>query len=315
MDLLSRFTGSLLGLAVGDALGAPVEFEPRGNFPPITDFRGGGPFNLKAGDWTDDTSLALCLAESLVEQRGFDPRDQAERYVRWWREGHLSCTGNCFDIGNTTKASLQRFLDTGNPYSGPIAPETGSNGSLMRLAPVPLFFHAHPVDAVEYSGLSSKTTHGAAAAVDSCRYLGALITGALVGESKEALLAERYEPARGIWEKKPLMPEVNAVASGSFRLSEPPEIKAAGTAVNTLEAALWAFNKGGSFEEGCLLAVNLGDDSDTVGAVYGQLAGAHYGVEGIPVRWIKELSNAEIICDMAEKLFNASIDVNGPCGR
>jgi len=172
MDVLSRFRGGLLGLAVGDALGAPVEFEPPGSFPPIMGYRGGGPFNLGAGDWTDDTSLALCLAESLIERRGFDPRDQAERYVRWWKEGHMSCTGNCFDIGNTTKGSLQRFIDTGDPYSGPTDPGKASNGSLMRLAPVPLFFHASLAEAVEYSGLSSKTTHGAAGAVDSCRYLG-----------------------------------------------------------------------------------------------------------------------------------------------
>jgi ADP-ribosyl-[dinitrogen reductase] hydrolase len=202
MDLLSRFRGSFLGLAVGDALGAPVEFKPRGSFPPISGYRGGGPFNLKVGDWTDDTSLSLCLAESLVERRGFDPKDQAERYVRWWKEGHLSCTGNCFDIGNTTKWSLQRFLDTGDPYSGPTDPKKASNGSLMRLAPVPLFYHAHPVEAVDYSGLSSKTTHGAPSAVDSCRYLGALMVGTLAGESKENLISENYEPTKGIWKKK-----------------------------------------------------------------------------------------------------------------
>jgi ADP-ribosyl-[dinitrogen reductase] hydrolase len=306
VDLLSRFRGSLLGFAVGDALGAPVEFEPRGSFPPITGFRNGGPFNLNPGDWTDDTSLALCLAESLVERHGFDPRDQAERYVRWWKEGHLSCTGNCFDIGNTTKASLQRYMDTSNPYSGPTDPGTGSNGSLMRLAPVPLFYHTHPREAVEYSGLSSKTTHGALAAIDSCRYLGALIIGVLKGIKREALLTGRYEPAAGIWSKTPLTSEVDAVTGGSFKRSEPPVIKAQGTAVKTLEAALWAFSKSSSFEEGCLLAVNLGDDSDTVGAVYGQLAGTYYGVESIPTRWRNELSKVDVLENMAEKLFNAS---------
>jgi len=306
MDLLSRFRGSLLGLAVGDALGAPVEFELRGSFAPITGLRSGGPFNLRAGDWTDDTSLALCLAESLVERHGFDPRDQVERYVRWWKEGHLGCTGNCFDIGNTTKASLQRFMETGNPYSGPTNPETGSNGSLMRLSPVPLFYHTHPREAVEYSGLSSKTTHGALAAIDSCRYLGALIIGALKGIKREALLTARYEPAAGIWCKTPLTSEVDAVARGSFKRSEPPVIKAQGTAAKTLEAALWAFLKGRSFEEGCLLAVNLGDDSDTVGAVYGQLAGAYYGVDAIPNMWRSELSKVDVLENMADKLFNAS---------
>jgi ADP-ribosyl-[dinitrogen reductase] hydrolase len=305
MDILSRFRGSLLGLAVGDALGAPVEFEPPGSFQPITGYRGGGSFNLGAGDWTDDTSLALCLAESLVERRGFDPRDQAERYVRWWREGHMSCTGNCFDIGNTTKWSLQRFIDTGDPYSGPTDPRKASNGSLMRLAPVPLFFHASPAEAIEYSGLNSKTTHGAANAVDSCRYLGALIVGALKGETKEKLLRGRYEPVKGIWGTKPLTSEVNAVACGSYT-SEPPEISAKGTAVKTLEAALWAFDKAATFEEGCLLAVNLGDDSDTVGAVYGQLAGAYYGVEKIPAKWIAELSKVEIIEKMARDLLDAA---------
>ena len=306
MDLLSRFRGSLLGLAVGDALGAPVEFEPRGSFQPITGLRGGGPFNLKAGDWTDDTSLALCLAESLIEKKGFDARDQAERYVRWWKEGHLSCKENCFDIGNTTKASLQRFIETGNPYSGPTGPETGSNGSLMRLAPVPLFYHDTPRRAVEYSGLSSKVTHGADEAVDPCRYLGALIVGVLRGETKETLISPRYEPEKGIWVEKPLIEAVSIIADGSFRHFEPPEIRAQGSAVKTLEAALWAFTKGSSFEEGCLLAVNLGDDSDTVGAVYGQLAGAYYGVEKIPTKWLTGLSRIDVIESIAERLFKAS---------
>ena len=306
MNLLSRFRGSLIGLAVGDALGAPVEFEPRGSFPPITGLRGGGPFNLKAGDWTDDTSLALCLAESLIEKGGFEPRDQAERYVRWWREGYMSATGNCFDIGNTTKASLQRFIDTGDPYSGPTSPETGSNGSLMRLAPVPLFYYDLPRMAIEYSGLSSKVTHGADEAVDSCRYLGALLIGTLKGEKKNTLTSLRYEPESGIWNQQPLTAQVENVAEGSFRCSEPPEIKAQGTAVKTLEAALWAFAKCSSFEEGCILAVNLGDDSDTVGAVYGQLAGAYYGVEEIPTEWIEGLSSKSLIESAAERLLKAS---------
>lgn len=293
-------------MAVGDALGAPIEFEPRGSFPPIIGYRGGGPFNLGAGDWTDDTSLALCLAESLVERHGFDPRDQAERYLAWWREGHLSCTGNCFDIGNTTKRSLQKFLDTGDPFSGPTDPSKASNGSLMRLTPVPLFFHAHPEDAVKYSGLSSKTTHGASAAVDSCRYLGALIVGALTGERKERLLTDIYEPARGIWGKAPLSPEVAVVARGSYRGAEPPDIQALGTAVKTLEAALWAFNKTSTFEEGCLLAVNLGDDADTVGAVYGQLAGAYYGVDAIPAGLVSGLSKRFIIESLADKLLKGA---------
>jgi hypothetical protein len=134
----------------------------------------------------------------------------------------------------------------------------------------------------------------------------ALIIGALKGVKMEALLTGRHEPAAGIWSKIPLTPEVDTVVLGSFKCSEPPVIKAQGTAVKTLEAALWAFGKSRSFEEGCLLAVNLGDDSDTVGAVYGQLAGAYYGVESIPNMWRNELSKVDVHENMADKLFAAS---------
>jgi ADP-ribosyl-[dinitrogen reductase] hydrolase len=138
MDRIQRSRGCLLGLAVGDALGTTLEFKPPGTFTPITDMLGGGPFNLKPGQWTDDTSLALCLAESLIECRGFNPKDQMERYVRWWKEGHLSSTGECFDIGNTTRTALSAFLKTGNPISGPTDAYSAGNGSLMRLAPARL---------------------------------------------------------------------------------------------------------------------------------------------------------------------------------
>nr|HPL68310.1 ADP-ribosylglycohydrolase family protein [Smithellaceae bacterium] len=143
-EKLNRYRGCLLGLAVGDALGTALEFKPPGSFTPITDMIGGGPFNLKPGQWTDDTSMSLCLAESLIECRGFNPRDQMERYVRWWREGYLSSTGTCFDIGNTTRTALATFMKTGNPLSGPIDSYSAGNGSLMRLAPVPMFYAGNP---------------------------------------------------------------------------------------------------------------------------------------------------------------------------
>ena len=156
MDLLSRFRGALIGLAVGDALGAPVEFCAPGTFEPVTTMRGGGSFGLQAGFWTDDTSMALCLAESLTETGGFDPADQMRRYCRWYRDGHLSSTGQCFDIGNTTAGALSRFEKTKEPYSGSDRKNTAGNGSLMRLAPVPLFYEADPVLAIRHAADSSR---------------------------------------------------------------------------------------------------------------------------------------------------------------
>jgi len=297
-----RIRGSLLGLAAGDAVGTTLEFRPPGTFEAITDMVGGGPFRLTAGEWTDDTSMALCLAESLIECRGFDPVDQLRRYLRWYREGHLASNGHCFDIGNTVRSALHRFEETADPYCGSTDPYSAGNGSIMRLAPVPLFYATSPEDALEKSADSSRTTHGAATAVDACRYLGGMIAGAVVGASKEELLAPRFSPVPGYWKRAPMQAEVDEVAAGSFRNRKPPEIQGTGYVVKSLEAALWAFENSNSFEEGCLLAVNLGDDADTTGAVYGQLAGAFYGADGIPDRWVERLALRETIEELATKL-------------
>ena len=139
MDLLDRFRGALLGLAAADAVGTTLEFRPPGSFAPIADMVGGGPFNLLPGQWTDDTSMALCLAASLVERDGFDAADQMARYVRWRDEGYMSSNGRCFDIGGTVSAALHRFEQTGEPFAGSTDPRSAGNGSIMRLAPVPLF--------------------------------------------------------------------------------------------------------------------------------------------------------------------------------
>lgn len=302
MELIEKVRGSLLGLAAGDALGTTVEFKPRGSFAPVETIVGGGPFGLQPGEWTDDTSMALCLAESLVESGGFDPADQMERYRRWWRDGHLSSNGRCFDIGVTVSGALRRFEQTGEPFCGSTDPHTAGNGSIMRLAPVPVFYYRDPALAVDMSAESSRTTHGAAEAVDGCRYLAALIVGALGGASKEELLSDHYEPAAGLWARGPLAPNIAEVASGSFKRREPPEIKGSGYVVRSLEAALWAFAKSDSFRQGALLAVNLGDDADTTGAVYGQLAGAYYGEGGIPEEWRALVAKRELILSIAERL-------------
>jgi len=304
-DLKTRYRGCLLGLAVGDAVGTTVEFAPPGSFPPVADMVGGGPFRLQAGEWTDDTSMALCLAESLLERGGFDAADQMGRYLRWYHHGHLSSNGRCFDIGNTVRGALHRYERTGDPWAGSTDSTSAGNGSIMRLAPVPLFFAADAARAVAMSGESSRTTHGAPACVDACRYLGGLIVGALRGEPKDALLSPRYHPA-GAEPWTDLDPDIAAIADGSFARRSPPDVKGSGYVVRSLEAALWAFHRADSFEEGCLLAVNLGDDADTTAAVYGQLAGATYGEAGIPAPWRERLAQGALITDFADRLYEAA---------
>ena len=302
ITLRERYRGALLGLAAGDAVGTTVEFSPPGTFTPVTDMVGGGPFRLHPGEWTDDTSMALCLAESLLERRGFDPVDQMDRYVRWRSHGHLSSNGRCFDIGNTVADALRRFEATGDPWAGSTDPHSAGNGSIMRLAPVPLFYAADAAQAITISGDSSRTTHGAAACVDACRYLGGLIVGALGGETKEALLAPLYHPVPGAaWN---LDPSIAAIAAGSFAHKSPPAIRGSGYVVESLEAALWAFHHTGTFAEGCLLAVNLGHDADTTAAVYGQLAGAYFGEAAIPALWRDRLAHRDLIIDFADRLYD-----------
>ena len=305
---LERYLGSMLGLAAGDAVGAQVEFMRPGDFEPVTDMVGGGVFRLPAGAFTDDTSMALCLAQSLVERGGFDPVDQLERYLRWIREGYMSSTGRAFDVGGTCADAILRFEATRQPYCGSTNPNRAGNGSIMRLAPVPLFFAREPEKAVEMSAASSRTTHGAPNAVDGCRYLGALIVGAVSGASKEELLSPRYTPAPGLWERAPLADAIREVADGSFVTKDPPEIRGTGYVVDSLEAALWAFHRGHSFEEGLMLAVNLGDDADTTAAVYGQLAGAFYGVSAIPRRFRDRLAMRDLIEDLAVNLYELAFE-------
>ena len=302
-DFQNRYLGCLLGLAAGDALGTTLEFKAPGTFTPINDLLGGGPFGLKPGEWTDDTSMALCLAESLIERPAFDPIDQLERYVRWWRKGYLSSNGRCFDIGATVRSALMRFERSRQPYCGLTDPDSAGNGSLMRLAPVAMRYAADPAVAIERSGESSRTTHGALAAVDACRYFGGLLVGALTGATKEELLATRYAPVPHYWRDHALHPAIDEVARGSFKPRQPPEIKGTGYVVKSLEAALWAFDRSGSFREGALLAVNLGDDADTTGAIYGQLAGAFYGVAAIPDEWRAKLAKRALLESFAERLW------------
>lgn len=281
MDVLERVRGSMLGMAVCDALGASVEFQPRGSFAPVLDLIGGGPFLLSPGQWTDDTSMALCLGDSLVSAGGFDAADQMQRYVGWYRRGEWSSRpGVCFDIGIRTARELQRFEGDGRPWSPETDRRNAPNGSLMRLAPVPLYYRSSLVDAIQYAGESSRTTHGGALCIDACRFYAALIVGALEGLSRDELTSPAYrDRCRGA-DLVTLEPEIEAIASGSYIGKPSSAIRSTGYVVDSLEAALWCFWKSRSFAHGALFAANLGDDADTVAAIYGALAGAYYGAPG-----------------------------------
>lgn len=291
-----KYIGSLIGLAIGDALGTTVEFLPRGTFTPINTLVGGGPFNLKPGQWTDDTSMALCLAESLIECNGFNANDQMTRYLKWWKHGYLSSTGKCFDIGKTTKDALSRFVESDDPYSGSIELISAGNGSLMRLAPVVLYFYPSELDAIHYAGESSRTTHGAPEAIECCQLLASVLVKAINGKEKSVVL----DSSTLSFSK----PKVKALAEGQYKTKTVSQIRGSGYSVASLEAALWCFYHSTSFREAVLVAANLGDDADTTAAITGQIAGAFYGVDNIPTHWQNLLYQGTEIKDIALKLLH-----------
>jgi ADP-ribosyl-[dinitrogen reductase] hydrolase len=294
-----RQRGTLIGLAIGDAMGASVEFAAPGTFAEVTDFRAGGPHGLAAGEWTDDTSMALALADSIAEV-GWDLNDQAARYVAWWRTGAYSVNGRAFDIGVTTSDALRRFLESGDAWtSGDAAARASGNGSIMRLAPVPITYAPLLFDRldilVDRAVESSRPTHASPQCLSACAYFSVVLAGLLQGLPREEVLDPDWPTLRRLLEIYPLHPEIAEVAQGSFRRRTPPDIRGSGYVVKSLEAALWAFHGAADFREAVLRAVNLGDDADTTGAVCGQLAGAHWGEPSIPAAWRDSLAGRELI--------------------
>jgi ADP-ribosyl-[dinitrogen reductase] hydrolase len=297
-DRIRRARGCLLGLAVGDAIGTTVEFMPRGSFAAVTDMVGGGPFRLKAGEWTDDTSMALCLGASLLD-KGFDLNDQIQRYVRWHHDGYMSSTGRCFDIGMATREALNNYQITGNPESGSTNPQSAGNGCIMRLAPVPIMYADDWGMAVQLSAEQSKTTHGASECLEASGIFGGILVRALNGKfSKKQVLTNGDNGLDQIVSSR-----LQQIAAGAYFDYDIDKIRGSGYVVDSLEAALWCFYNTDNFKDAVLAAANLGDDADTTAAIVGQVAGAFYGEDGIPDKWLELIVMNIEIGEMAESLY------------
>jgi ADP-ribosylglycohydrolase len=290
-----RFLGCLVGLATGDALGAPYEW-CKTPFT-ATDMIGGGSHGLKPGAWTDDTSMALCLAESLIEKKAFDSKNQLIKYLAWVEKGHLSVDGTCVGIGRTTRQSIAMFKACGDITPRHFDFAVCGNGSIMRLASVPMFYYNHKRNAISFSSESSKTTHIHPSCLAACQMFGEMLWKALHGQSKKEILTFKH---------KYHSPEIGDIAKNKTYNLEPPYIEGTGHVTKSLEAAMWAFKKSRSFKHGALLAVNLGADADTTAAVYGQLAGAYYGYNNIPKSWKNRLIKRDLIEQYATSLYNLS---------
>ncbi|SHE37185.1 ADP-ribosyl-[dinitrogen reductase] hydrolase [Marinitoga hydrogenitolerans DSM 16785] len=287
-----RFIGALFGLIVGNALGAPYK---NLNVEKITDFSKGGIYGLNIGEWTDSASMALCLAESLIED-GFDLDSQIKKYLKWIDDGYLSSKDKAFGIDNQTMDALiyyekyTKFADITN---------IDSNKSLARLAPIPMFFKNSFKDAIYYSGQSSYTTHNNIYSIHSCKLLGGIIQQAINGENKKFLMNE-------IHKKMDLVYDVRLrVVDIKYKSKE--QIRSSSASLDSLEIALWAFYNTNNFKDAVLTAINFKGDTDTIGAIIGQLAGSYYGYSNLPKLWILKIAKKDLIMEIIENLYNASI--------
>jgi len=295
-----RYQGSLIGLAIGDTLGMPLEFKGPDEFEPITKPQSGGPFNLPLGYWTDDTSMALCLADSLLEKGGYDSYDVMDKYWAWRAHGYRSSTGKCFDIGNQTSTSINEYTRPGSAIirQGKDRLSAAGNGSIMRLAPLVIASHAAGNSlemTMELSQISGRETHYSYLAEAGTALFGAMIYNAFEAKDKTEIFN------LGSFKRNKYIDELlDAVISAKEQTVT--TLDPTGYVLHSLVCAVWAFMNNDTFESGALAAVNLGGDSDTIGAIYGQVAGAYYGASAIPQNWRDVLHLQPEMSDIAARL-------------
>jgi ADP-ribosylglycohydrolase len=301
--LRERFQGAMVGLAAGDALAAATQFRKPGTFAAVGDLLGGGPFDQPRGAWTDDTAMALLLAESLLEREGFDAHDQVQRFARWQREGYGSATGQCVGISASVARALATAQYKRQPFAGSHDPEQHDKDPLSRVAPVIMYFFADVASGVATASEAARLTAQAPMVLDCVRLFASMVHLALAGRNKSAVL----RPPPELWRTPNTRPEVLALYDGAYEHREPPEITGGGGILQALEAAMWAFHRSETFREGALLAVNLGSDSDVVAATYGQVAGAYHGVSAIPGIWRNSLIKQEVLINSADRLLTHAL--------
>ncbi|KAJ6260291.1 ADP-ribosylarginine hydrolase [Drechslerella dactyloides] len=359
-SLESRIKGAIFGVAVADALGGPVEFHRRGTFARVTDYQNNRNINLPPGillqdapadktyyyyysAWTVDTSMTLCLAQSLITSRTFDPVSQLQNYNAWLSNGYLSPFSRRFEIGTLTRRTLnfwsrhippkpQSDADTNTPTITP--EELGSlqtelsqsyarskfcgNGSLMRTVPIALFYYSSPREVIAaHAHAASQLTHPYSTNGEACAIYCILVAAIL------SHAASTNSPADAQISKSALFDILKSfnftdptlrsrfevyAAVEDFAARDEKLISSSRYVINSLEAALWAFFSTNNWEEGCLAVVNLGDDADTVGVIYGGLAGAYYGLESIPTRWRENLIKKELVAKIADDLYQVTVE-------
>lgn len=299
-----RCYGCFFGSVVGDALGGPVEFKVRDKFEKVVDMNLYN-FNLglEPGSWTDDTSMMLCLSKSLIDYPEYNAKDTLIRYSKWFRNGYMSSTSNCIDIGKTTATSIRDFELNGMLISSLDKDQYSGNGSIMRLTPIPILYSNKSINyCIEQAGKSSLSTHSSKLCIESCKLLGFIIHNLINGVTKKDLIIKLKEFNT--------ITELQSICNSDFLNKSIKDIESSGYVISTLESALYSFYKFDTFKESVLFAVNLGNDSDTVGCVTGIISGAYYGIRKIPIEWIKTLKKQNLLWGTIDALMEVKYHEN-----
>ncbi len=302
--LQQRFTGAMLGLAVGEAVAAASHGLARGEFAPLTGMSGGGPAKLPRGAWGDDSAMALCLADSLLSKAAFDPRDQVARYQRWQTQGYLAATGECVGIEPNTARALGAARWRRQVFAGSHDPRQLDPEPLGRIAPVLLYFHADPALALTQAAEAARTTNQAPLVLAAMRCAALVLQRTLAGLDRSSLLALDRK-AIGV-PAGPDAARLEQIVDGRFRSMRDEELRPAGDVLDILECALWTLWRARDFRDAVLTAANLGGRSDVTGALVGQIAGARFGAAAIPADWLAVLALRETIAGFGDRIFAAA---------
>ena len=306
----NKIIGGLLGLCIGDALGLPVEFKPRSALKatPVTDMIGYGTHNQPPGTWSDDSSLTFCLAESLCN--GLNLQDIAAKFIKWLYEGYWTPYGKVFDVGNTTRIAIARLKEGVNPLeAGPDDEFSNSNGSLMRILPLAFYLEKSDIEQqFEITHQVSCLTHRHLRSQIACGIYIQVAINLFKGNTPEEAYESMKCTVSDYYSKWPYITELHhfkrIIESDISRLPE-NAIKSSSYVVDTLEASLWCLLNSNSYADTVLTAVNLGGDTDTLGAVAGGLAGIYYGYDGLPQKWVARIARAKDIIKLGERLYKA----------
>jgi ADP-ribosyl-[dinitrogen reductase] hydrolase len=304
-SLQQRFVGAMLGLAIGDALSAGTQGKSAGELVAINGPVGGGPDNLPAGAWSDDTAMSLCLAESLLEKPGFDGRDQMARYRRWQAQGYLSATGVAAGLTSNVAQALSAAQWRRQVFAGPHDPSKLDPDALTRTAPAVLYFFYDRAEAIRQSAEAARACSQVPVILAANRAVALMLHAALSGASRTEVFAP--DTALLALPNGADAKRLAAILSADSTRIKPQDLQPQGNALDLLEAALWCLGNQEQLRSALLAAANLGGRSDIVTALVGLIGGAYYGADALPRDWLERMAQRDLVVGFAERLHAAAL--------